>query len=36
MANIAHRDAVTALAAIEGSERLLVSGGQDGVVKVWR
>ena len=36
MANVAHRDAVTALAAVEGSDRLLVTGAQDGAVKVWK
>jgi len=36
MANIAHKDAVTALAQVEGLDRLLVSGAQDGTVKVWK
>ena len=35
---LAHRDAVTALAAVEGAGgvRLLLSAGRDGVVKAWR
>lgn len=36
MAHIAHKDAVTALAQVEGLDRLLVSGAQDGTVKVWK
>ena len=35
---LAHRDAVTALAGVDGvgGVRLLLSGGRDGVIKAWR